>query len=81
MILPTKRLGQDRAMLTVGADVLNLLDEPKTVSRLWEELQKSRNRTLGIRDVTYDWFILALSFLYTLRVVEVDRGLLRKVSQ
>ena len=79
MILPTKRLGQDRAMLTVGADVLDLLDEPKTVSRLWEELQ--RNRMLGVRIVTYDWFILTLSFLYTLRAVEMDRGLLRKVSQ
>jgi hypothetical protein len=38
MILPTKRLGIERAMLTVGAEILELLTEPKTVSRLWEEL-------------------------------------------
>lgn len=80
MILPTKRLGQDRAMLTVGADVLSLLDEPKTVSRLWEELQQSRDRRLGVRAVTYDWFILTLDLLYALHAVEMERGLLRKAS-
>ncbi len=80
MILPTKRLGQDRAMLAVGADVLSLLDEPKTVSRLWEEFQQNRDRRLGVRAITYDWFILTLDLLYTLQAVEMERGLLRKAS-
>ena len=35
MILPTKGLALDRALLSVGAEVLRRLDRPKTVSRLW----------------------------------------------
>lgn len=42
MILPTKHLREDRALITVGAELLKLLDEPKTVSRLWDEIQRAR---------------------------------------
>lgn len=35
MILPSKHLPQDRALLTVGAHVLTFLAHPKTVSALW----------------------------------------------
>lgn len=42
MILPTKHLREDRALITVGAELLKLLDEPKTVSRLWDEIQRTR---------------------------------------
>ena len=37
MILPTKRITAERALLGIGAEVLRLLEEPKTVSRLWNE--------------------------------------------
>lgn len=80
MILPTKRLGQDRAMLAVGAEVLSMLDEPKTVSRLWEEFQNSREGKPGSGTVTYDWFVLTLDLLYALSAVELELGLLRKSS-
>ena len=39
MILPTKHLREDQALIAVGAELLGLLDEPKTVSRLWDELR------------------------------------------
>lgn len=78
MILPTKRLDEDRALLSVGAEILGLLDEPKTVSRLWDELQRSRNQRFGVRTITYDWFVLALDLLYALGTLEMERGLLRK---
>ena len=42
MILPTKHLREDQALIAVGAELLSLLDEPKTVSRLWEELRRAR---------------------------------------
>ena len=80
MILPTKRLGQDRAMLAVGAEVLSMLEEPKTVSRLWEEFQSYREGKPGSGTVTYDWFVLTLDLLYTLSAVELELGLLRKSS-
>lgn len=42
MILPTKHLRDDRALIVIGAELLKLLDEPKTVSRLWDELKRKR---------------------------------------
>lgn len=80
MILPTKRLSQDKALLSVGADILFLLKEPKTVSLLWEEFQRARARTRGAKPVTYDWFVLALDFLYAVRAIELERGQIHKVA-
>ena len=78
MILPTKRIPEDRALLYIGAQVLRLLDEAKTVSRLWEELQRCRSSKDGYSPITYDWFILALDTLYLLEAIELSRGRLRK---
>ena len=79
MILLTKHLKQDRARLTVGAEILGLLGESKTVSRLWEELKKSRSVRPGQLSLTYDWFVLALDLLFLLQAIEMDRGRLRRV--
>lgn len=81
MILPTKRVSQDRALLTIGADVLSLLEEePRTISSLWEAFQSARQGVKGVSPVTYDWFILALDFLYALKAVDFDQGRLKKVA-
>jgi len=77
MILPTKRLSDDRALLTVGAEVLRLLDEPKTVSRAWEDLKQVRASSYR-EPLAYDWFVLALDLLYTLKAVEFERGKLSR---
>lgn len=76
MILPTKRLSPDRALLFIGGEIATLLDEPKTVSRVWEELR--RKHAYLLKPVPYDWFILALDLLYALGAVELNRGKIRK---
>jgi hypothetical protein len=73
MILPTKRLAPEKALITVGAEILRLLAEPKTVSRTWEEIRKSRKGRDGDR-LTYDWFVLALDLLYALGALTLERG-------
>lgn len=78
MILPSKHLREDRALLGLGADVLKLLREPKTVSRLWDELQEARRREPTGSSITFDWFILSLDLLHGLGAVELDGGLLRR---
>jgi len=79
MILPTKHMSQDRALLTVGSYILNRLDRQKTVSALWEEIladyKHEQNRNPGI---SYDWFILALDLLYAIDAIEIHDGLLRR---
>ncbi len=47
MILPTKHLRADRSLIAVGGEVLGMLGESKTVSRLWEEFSHNRNRNEG----------------------------------
>lgn len=81
MILPTKRLAAGRSILAVGAEVLRLLDEPKTVSRLWDELQHVRAERYRAQPITYDWFILTLDLLYIMNAVEHDRGRIQKVAR
>lgn len=74
MILPTKRLGPDKALITVGAEILRLLAEPKTVSRTWEEIRLSRKGRNEEDRLTYDWFVLALDLLYLLGALTLERG-------
>ncbi len=71
MILPSKHLSEERALITIGAEVLGLLREPKTVSRLWTDLKK--HRAAGV-PVMYDWFVLSLDVLFALGLVDIDRG-------
>ena len=78
MILPTKRITEDRSLLVIGSDIVPLLNEPKTVSRLWTEFQERRRRTVS-SIVTYDWFIMALDLLFMLNAISMEKGLLRRV--
>jgi hypothetical protein len=78
MILPTKHLPTDRALLTVGARVLASLDEPRTVSSLWDRVRLKRDIRQHRAPMSYDWFILSLDLLYLLGAVNFDSGLIRK---
>lgn len=76
MILPTKGLAVDRALLSIGADALRRLDRPKTVSRLWELMNEQRSSLSAA--VAYDWFVLSLDLLFALGAVEYEDGRLRR---
>lgn len=75
MILPTKHIMPDRALLSVGADILRLIGEPKTVSSLWDAIRRQRANTAMSSPIDYEWFILALDFLYIIGAVDYKRGL------
>lgn len=76
MILPTKGLAPDRALLSVGADILQRLDKPKTVSRLWDQV-RHRQSTL-LESIPYDWFLLGLDLLYLCGAVDFEDGFIRR---
>jgi hypothetical protein len=77
MILPSKHISSDRALLTVGAQVLGLLDRPRTVSHVWDSLRMRQERSSVF---AYDWFILSLDLLFMLGAVEYQDGLLVKAK-
>jgi hypothetical protein len=76
MILPTKGVALDRALLSIGAEILRRLDRPKTVSRLWE-LMRDRGSSLS-GGIAYEWFSLSLDMLYMFGAVDLDDGRVRR---
>ncbi len=80
MILPSKHLSQDRALLTVGARVLQQLSQPKTVSALWEELPRNAAGRKNVPPLRYDGFVLALDLLFLMGAIELEEGLLSRKS-
>jgi hypothetical protein len=75
MILPGKHLRQDRALLSVGAEILAELDEARTVSELWERIRSAHGDTATAR-ISFDWFVLSLSLLYAVSAVELANGII-----
>lgn len=73
MILPGKHLSSQRALIGVGAEILTQLDRPRDVSDLWDRVRSSRSEG---GTLSYDWFVLALTFLYTIKAVEERDGVL-----
>lgn len=80
MILPTKHVRPDRALIGVGGEVLKILDEPTTVSHLWNEIRACRSANTPNAPITYNWFVLSLDFLFIIGAIEVQRGLLQRVE-
>lgn len=81
MILPTKRLPQDRALLAVGADVLTMLTRPQTVSKLWDDMKRRRADRSALAPLPFDWFVLSLSLLFAMGVVELRDGRLHRARK
>ena len=75
MILPTKHVRIERALIGVGAEILEILQEPMTVSRLWDGVRTRRSSLLQNAPIDYDWFILALDLLYLIDAVNLKKGI------
>lgn len=78
MILPTKHIRPDRALIGVGSELLALLQEPKTASRLWDDFREARNSSPGMAPVTYDWFVMSVNLLFMIGAVDLEGALIRK---
>jgi hypothetical protein len=74
MILPTKHIPQNEALLGVGATVLAHLQAPMTVSGLWERLRAEPN--VG----TFERFVLASNLLYMIGAIEMKNGLIVRAA-
>lgn len=80
MILPTKHVRADRALIGIGAEILGLLGRPTTVSALWDSVRRKRAAFSPSSPIAYEWFILALDLLYIMGAIELDRGLIKRVT-
>ena len=78
MILPSKHLSQERALLTVGGRILQHIQEPMTVSALWERLRTHKEGTDSRRAFHYDKFVLTLDILFMIGAVSLEDGRLTR---
>ncbi|MBF0620786.1 MAG: hypothetical protein HQL54_02550 [Magnetococcales bacterium] len=72
MILPTKHVDLDHAVIGAGSVVLNNLHTPQTVTSLWNRVRQAPGLTVYWR------FVLVLDFLYAIGAVELVDGLIRR---
>ncbi len=72
MILPSKHIPEDQALLGVGAVVLRHLQRPQTVTSLWDKVRD--DRSVG----TYERFVLALDLLHITGVVHFSQGMIQR---
>ncbi|WP_399495377.1 ABC-three component system middle component 6 [Streptomyces sp. P9(2023)] len=81
MILPTKGIPADRALLTIGAQIIKELEEPSTVSGLWHLVRLDRSQHADSTPLTFDWFVLALDLLFTVGAIRTGpANTLRRAS-
>lgn len=80
MILPTKHVPADRALIGIGAELLRLLRRPMTVSALWDGIRRRRVSDPQVSPIAYEWFVLALDLLYVLGAVDYEDGLIHRGS-
>lgn len=77
MILPTRNIAPDKALLTVSGQVFVLLRSPETVSGLWDRIRADNAE----RPIAYGWFLLAIDLLFSIGLVAYDgRGLLVRTA-
>jgi len=81
MITPTKHLTPDRSLIYVGAEILSLLEQPKTTSGLWHEIRQMRQARGERTRFTFDWYVLALDLLFVLGAINLEGGELFRRTQ
>ena len=74
MILPSKSIGQDLALLTVGAQILQNLQSPATVNAIWDRVSSFRDKRNAPSALPFWWFALALDLLFSINAVEMNDG-------
>ncbi|HAT8621968.1 TPA: ABC-three component system middle component 6 [Legionella pneumophila] len=73
MILPTKYIPTNQALIGAGAIILNELNrKPTNVSTLWEIVRDASS--IG----NYERFVLALDMLHIIGAIELKNNLIRK---
>ncbi|TAJ44084.1 ABC-three component system middle component 6 [Methanofollis fontis] len=72
MILPSKHISEEQSLLGVGAVLLYCLEQPQTVTSLWDKVRD--DPSVG----TYERFVLALDLLHITGVINLSQGMIQR---
>lgn len=75
MILPSKHISQEQALIGVGAVLLKEIRKPQTVTSLWEAV--CEHKAVG----TFERFVLALDMLHITGVIALKDGLIARIER
>ena len=75
MILPTKHIKLSNSLLSVGAVLLNQIDNNHTVTALWNTVN------IFPEVKTFERFTLGLDLLFMIDAIEFHDGLLRRITK
>jgi len=75
MILPSKYIREDEALLGVGAKILGLLIHDMPLSELWEKSKKQLD--LG----NFERFVLTLDMLYVMGLIVFDDNEIQRIRK
>jgi len=81
VLLPSKAIPTDQALLAVGAQILIQLERPGSVSAVWDRLQEWRSAHNVETALPFWWFSLAIDVLYAIGVVDQRNGELMRKSR
>lgn len=76
MILPTRITPVERCLLAGGAELLAILNHPRSVNSLWQDVRDRPNLS------SFSRFILAIDLLFIVGAIRIDSqtGLIRRSS-
>lgn len=75
MILPSKHISEEQALLGVGAELLRQLGRAETTTSLWERVRE--RQMVG----TFERFVLALNMLHILGIVDIHSGIIERTRE
>ena len=73
MILPDKNITLHYSILGTGTKILMESNIPQTVSSLWEKVRNYDEIN------TFEKFVLTLDFLYMIGLIELEKGVIKRV--
>ena len=80
MVLPTKHLSAEKAIISLGGHLLTCLSYEMTISEHWEKTKK-RQRNLSKPNLfSFETYVLTLDFLFIVGALELHNGMLRKAE-
>jgi hypothetical protein len=77
MILPGKHILPDRALISIGADVLSVIGAGASVSEIWRRVRELRATRNDASPLPFDWFVLALTLLCAISAVTLADDMVR----
>ncbi|MDO4926748.1 MAG: hypothetical protein Q3980_13960 [Turicibacter sp.] len=69
MILPKKHVKLSESLFAIGAILLTTLKDNPSVDKIWNTISNDKNLNITI---SFDNFILALDYLYTIGAIDIN---------